>query len=113
MYNKLLAIEAEFDLFNETMKRAKEYFLHWKEELPNDFQKFMSENKIHIDLDGNFKNLVFRPFKIGYEIRVAQENIVAISVVLDIFVGNNESPVCSYYCYYDKKGTMFDNFIDL
>jgi len=112
MYDELLSIEAKFDLFNETIKRVKEYFLSWKEELPNDFYTFISENNIQMDTDSNLKNVVFRPFKIGYEIRVAQENIIAISVVLDIFVENNDSPICSYYCYYDKEGTMIDNFID-
>lgn len=112
MYDKLLFFEAEFDLFNETIKKVKKYFLNWKEQFPNDFQKFISENNIHIDSEGNLKNIIFRPFKIGYEIRVAQENIIALSVVLDIFVKNNDSPICSYYCYYNEKGIMIDDFID-
>lgn len=85
MYDELLSIEAKFDLFNETIKRVKEYFLSWKEELPNDFYTFISENNIQMDIDSNLKNVVLRPFKIGYEIRVAQENIIAISVVLGMY----------------------------
>lgn len=112
MYDELLSFEARFDLFTETIKRAKEYFTKWNKEFPTDFQKFISENDISIDLDGNFNNVIFKPFKIGYEIRVAQENIIVISVVLDMFVNNEDSSICSYYCYYDNNGSMFDDFID-
>lgn len=112
MYDELLSFETKFDLINETSKMVTQYFLNWKKQFPEDFQKFISENNIHIDSNGNLNNVIFKPFKIGYEIRVAQENIVAFSVVLDIFVKSDDSPICSYYCYYNDKGIMFDDFIE-
>ena len=54
-------------------------------------------------------------FKVGYEIRIAQESIEVISVVLDLLtlVENEETEVaCSYYCFYDKNGDVVDDFID-
>ena len=49
------------------------------------------------------------------EIRIAQESIEVISVVLDLLtlVENEETEVaCSYYCFYDKNGDVVDDFID-
>lgn len=113
MHDTLLQIENEYDLFNKTIHYAKVYFNNWEKEDFDEFQKFAMENSILYKED-DLKNLMFKPFKIGYEIRVGQENLIALSVVLDIFVKDNdlEQQVCSYYCFYDKQGNMLDDFID-
>lgn len=59
----------------------------------------------------HFVDVRFEVFKVGYEIRLAQENTEVISVALDLmaFVDEEElEVVCSYYCFYDKNG----NFVD-
>lgn len=115
MYKDLIQLSKEFDLEKQTIENAKQFFRNWKKEFPEEFKEYLLPYGLEKDLPTDFSKINFCVFKIGYEIRLGQENIEALSVVLDLETTYNEYDnfnLCSYYCYYDKQGNFIDDFID-
>ena len=115
MQEELLKIIEDGDLINKTVINAKKYIQEWEIEQPTEFQIFFSKYNLQNIISKSFTDVKFEVFKVGYEIRIAQESIEVISVVLDLLtlVENGETEVaCSYYCFYDKNGDVVDDFID-
>lgn len=115
MQEELLKIIEDRDLINKTVINAKKYIQEWEIEQPTEFQIFFSKYNLQNIISKRFADVKFEVFKVGYEIRIAQESIEVISVVLDLLtlVENEETEVvCSYYCFYDKNGDVVDDFID-
>ena len=115
MFKKLMHLSNEFDLVNQTVEYAKQFFINWKNEFPEEFKEYLIPYGLENELPEDFSRIKFEVFKIGYEIRTGQENLEALSVVLDLIVycaGEMDGKLCSYYCYYDKNGKFIDDFID-
>lgn len=111
MYTKLSKIVKKFDLMNQSIEAAKQYFFKWKEENPKEWNQYIAPVDYSDDFLVNISDLKFEAAVVRYEIRLFQENMEAISVLVNVNICDN-MPI-HYYCFFDMYGNLIDEFVDL
>ena len=110
MYTKLYEITKKFDLLNQSLEAAKQYFYRWNKENPTELSEYVIPEDSSTELAVEISDFEFKVALVRYEIRLFQENIEAISVIVD--VNAYEKLPIHYYCFFDMCGKMIDEFVD-
>ena len=116
MKDSLIKLSEDYNLIERTIEYAKVFMKDWKELHEEEFIEFFSEYNLENALPDDFSAINFVVLKIRHEVRLIQENLEALQVVMDLTTfdpeDNHEYTVCTYCCYYDMNGEFMDDFID-